>query len=376
MRRLITAIMTAGAVFSSAGLARASVVHVPDDAASIQEGLDQAASGDTVEVACGTYYEHNIRMKSGVVLRSATGLPDCVTIDGQQMDRVIYCLYISPATRIEGFTITGGHTELTFEDEGNGGGILCQDNSSPSIVHCNLVGNYSGYDGGGLACESTSSPTVVECNITMNEANNGGSGVRCELNSNPTFSGCDISDNVGTGLWASNSSSPVLTGCHLSGNSATALRIQTKGDVSLVDCVLEGNDGYEGAAVFNWAGNVTLTRCTLASNSASASGGGLYLLDGTASLQDCALTSNHAHAGAGIYLDGTSNATITNSTFQGNKSGPSKNGFVAVDSELDLVCSASDLTGFSGTGTIVLDNSGCVTEVESTTWGALKHRYH
>ncbi len=68
---------------------KASVVHVPGDAATIKAGITLASSGDTVLVACGTYNEHNIRMKSGVVLLSETGQPDCVTIDAQHQDRVI-----------------------------------------------------------------------------------------------------------------------------------------------------------------------------------------------------------------------------------------------------------------------------------------------
>jgi len=58
-------------------------IHVPDDQPTIQSGLHAAASGDTVLVACGTYYEYGIDLKSGVALRGETGRDDCVTIDGQ-----------------------------------------------------------------------------------------------------------------------------------------------------------------------------------------------------------------------------------------------------------------------------------------------------
>ncbi len=58
----------------------AAEIHVPQDAPTIQAGIDLALSGDTVVVSCGTYSEA-LLLKSGVTLRSETGSPDCVTLD-------------------------------------------------------------------------------------------------------------------------------------------------------------------------------------------------------------------------------------------------------------------------------------------------------
>ena len=70
----------------SAAVAQATTWHIlPDgtgDAPTIAAGLDSASAGDTVEVACGTCFENELGLKSGVTLRSATGQPDCATIDG------------------------------------------------------------------------------------------------------------------------------------------------------------------------------------------------------------------------------------------------------------------------------------------------------
>ncbi len=86
----------------------ANTWHVPDDAPTIQAGVDAAAAGDTVLVACGTYFEHDIVMKSGICLRSETGNPDCVTIDAGQAGRVMEFNHLDSLVIVQGFHFTGG----------------------------------------------------------------------------------------------------------------------------------------------------------------------------------------------------------------------------------------------------------------------------
>ena len=86
--------------------ALAVTYHIPDQYPTIQLGIYAASSGDTVLVACGTYYEHDIVMKSRVCLRSEAGDPTCVTVDALHQGVGIYCSDVNPATTIEGLTIT------------------------------------------------------------------------------------------------------------------------------------------------------------------------------------------------------------------------------------------------------------------------------
>jgi len=112
-----------------------TVWQVPMDAPTIQAGIDSAVAGEIVEVACGIYYEHDIIMKSGVTLRSETGLPDCVTIDGEAMSRVINATNCLGSTKFEGLRITGGDPE----------GLLCYfspTTTSNCIFEANTAGAY------------------------------------------------------------------------------------------------------------------------------------------------------------------------------------------------------------------------------------------
>jgi pectin methylesterase-like acyl-CoA thioesterase len=88
--------------------AQPATIHVPGDHSTIQAGIDAASAGDTVLVACGTYYEHDITMKSGVCLTGETGQAACVTVDAKQQGRVFCCDHVDRLASIVGFTITGG----------------------------------------------------------------------------------------------------------------------------------------------------------------------------------------------------------------------------------------------------------------------------
>ena len=57
-----------------------STICVPSEAPTIQAGIDAASAGDTVLVAPGTYYEHDIQLQPAVTLMSQAG-PEGTTID-------------------------------------------------------------------------------------------------------------------------------------------------------------------------------------------------------------------------------------------------------------------------------------------------------
>jgi hypothetical protein len=103
--RFVITGLAALAIIVSVIPAFSAIIHVPADQPSIQAGVDAAASGDTVLVAAGTYFEI-IEMKGGISLLSETGRADCVTIDAAGQSGVARFRSLSGPCLLEGFTIT------------------------------------------------------------------------------------------------------------------------------------------------------------------------------------------------------------------------------------------------------------------------------
>jgi hypothetical protein len=276
MGRTATSIRVALASVLLAVPAAATDWHVPQDAATIQAGIDLATEGDNVIIDCGTYYEHDLVLKSGVTLRSDTQDPNCVIIDAQQQGRVIYGMNLLSDTRIEGLTLTGG-LAIGSEPAGDGAAIYCY-NSVLRVQNCILTANSAERNGGALFIGHSNNTLVSDCTFEENHCGGVGGGmeywesdaelVGCrffgnysdthggaiDLNaSDMTIRSCVIGDNVadleGGGLHAANSS-PDIGFCTFSGNGAQdggALRVVSDGTASLVLCILSFSTA--GAAV-------------------------------------------------------------------------------------------------------------------------------
>ncbi|MGW8178941.1 MAG: PKD domain-containing protein, partial [bacterium] len=194
------------------GTAFGGTIHVPGDYPTIQAGIDAASSGDTVQVAPGTYYE-NITMKSGVVIQGAGAGDDPSIhsiIDGGATGSVVTAIQVDSAAKLDGFTITNG-------DKANGGGMYNY-SSSPTVTNCTFSGNSAG-SGGGMYNNSSPSPTVTNCTFSGNSAGSGGG--MSNFNSSPTVANCTFAGNsadYGGGMY-NYSSSPTVTNCILWGDT-------------------------------------------------------------------------------------------------------------------------------------------------------------
>ncbi|MES2774391.1 MAG: M4 family metallopeptidase [Bacteroidota bacterium] len=217
---------------------------------------------------------------------------------------------IDTATRIDGFSFTGGHATssayFNIGDEGiyqdNGAAIHCNgigpaNNCSPAIVNCKFYNNRANNRGGAIFNEGynggKSSPLIVNCTFYNNTAgftigagnnyggggavfNNGPSGT-----SSPSIINCSFASNnanLGIGGAISNydNSNPRITNCIVYGNTAGANTSNIGNDAGATATVRYSlvQGGYTGTGNFNTspsfvntgAGNLQLQACSPAIN--------------------------------------------------------------------------------------------------------------
>lgn len=165
---------------------------------NFKTAIDNAATGDEVWVAKGTYQPSSgtsFSMKNGVKIYggfnggeatlNARNWRSNLTILRGNNSRVLYNSTLSSTALLDGFTITGGNINSS------GGGVY-NDASSPTFVNCTFSGNTGVY--GGAVSNYISSPTFSSCIFSGNSANYGG-GIDNQ-DSSPTFSNCVFNGNT------------------------------------------------------------------------------------------------------------------------------------------------------------------------------------
>ena len=273
-------------VFALAYETNAATVHVPADHPTIQSAIDAAASGDTVLVAPGTYYEAIDFRGKLITLTSEHGASATVIDAGGQPAVVTFKSGETRDAVLSGFTITGGRTIYS------GAGISVSF-SSPTIRDNIITGN-SGCSGVGID-SYFSSPRIENNTITRNIISGctGGWGIGIYVGGN---SAAEIIRNVitdnrgeaasggGVALFAAGNAVLIgnviarnatagSAGCGWGGGVAIANFVQAK----IVNNLIVGNSACVGGA-FYWlgsSGNTVLVNNTIADNDA-ASAPGIY----------------------------------------------------------------------------------------------------
>ena len=325
----------AGGEYAFSTAAAAVDLRVPSVYPTIQAAIDAAWSGDTIQIADGTYRgDGNTEIDFGgkaLTLRSENGPAACI-IDGNGVAGGFYFHSGEDShCAVDGFTISNaGNVDM-------GGGILCVA-SSPTIRNCVFLANNGGFYGGGICNAYGSSPLISQCAFKNNSASSGGvlyfgGGVVNRFASNPVISDCTfIGNEAGDGgamvnedsrpqiircLFRGNTSSlhggavanigqsrPVFSHCTFADNTAVgnggAVYSEEGTEAHLEHCLLTGNSaGWFGGAVANDGATVTLTNCTLAANCGKKYGGLWNGAGSVAHLDSCILWGNIDNDGLG-----------------------------------------------------------------------------
>ena len=212
-------------------------------------------------------------------------------LDGEGLACILHCQNDNHFS-IKNMTVQNGSSRY-------GGGIYCEDNSSPCLTNVTIYGNTAGYGGGGIYCVWYSSPSLTDVTISENSANNGG-GIHCYRYSNPNLTNVTIIGNTavnGGGIYCYSHSSPYLTNVTISGNSA---------------------DDGGGIYCFSHS-SPSLENVTISENTASDCGGAVACWwESSPSLLNCILWNDVPQE---IYLGYQSSITVSYSDIQGGETG-------------------------------------------------------
>jgi predicted outer membrane repeat protein len=295
----------------------AAEIHVPGDVPTIQGAINSAQPGDVVVVACGSYVEA-LQLRSGVTLRSATGLPDCVTIE-VAAGTVAFTADHDQDVDIEGLRITSNASLARG---------LVAEASSVAFRRCELVGLHTQSTGnfqpGGAAAllQDGSTLEVEECVFEDNEHNGvgnvGGGAIRCESSNlfvrSSTFfrnvaianggaisafqSGIEITTVEVTGSTFRENRAVFGGGGNLGHGGAISLNDIDIGVLLVDECVFEGNSsGDIGGAIL--ASRLQMENTRFLGNWAS-DGGAVWAFQGI--IADCEFWQNAAYIGTALRL--------------------------------------------------------------------------
>ncbi|MCG2826452.1 MAG: right-handed parallel beta-helix repeat-containing protein [Thermoplasmatales archaeon] len=209
---------------------------------TIQEAIDDANTGDTIEVSDGTYYENIVIDKTLTLIGEDR---NNTIIDGSGAGDVVYI----SADWVNVSELTVKNATYRY-----GYGIKIKASNS-TISTCNILDN-----GVGIYLNYSSYNKILNCNIS----NDPGLGLWLDHSSNNLVENCILPNNGG-GIEVSHSSSNnLIVNCTLMGGSNGIRLYSSSNNTTITNCII--SDG--GTAVTIWySSNNTVTNCNLSNNS-------------------------------------------------------------------------------------------------------------
>jgi hypothetical protein len=268
---------------------------------TIRGALDLAHDGDTILLPAGTYTvagpvdgEHAIEIDKAVTILGAGSGTTIIMRSCGTLGRIFTVdTGTGKSVTISGVTLTGGHVRQSGDDDGEsaGGAVLVSDSAQLTLSHDVITGNQASGNGGGVAVHDDRGSLVVLDTVISNNA--AGSDVACVTVAAPKTQSVAVKGDGG-GIWADGPLS--VTSSTVATNTAS----------------------HNGGGIWLSAGDgvtTTLTQVFIHDNSAMATGlaldiggGGVYdevATGGTLNIVHSTISDNHAtHGnGGGTYED-------------------------------------------------------------------------
>ncbi|MDR2624212.1 MAG: hypothetical protein LBC39_06570, partial [Methanobrevibacter sp.] len=383
-----------------------SITINPGD--SIQNAINNAKPGDTIELTDGKYNEWNITVnKSNLTIKAVDGANVIVNADGKSLVFNVVPNSINDYCNIIGLTITGGKPT---DSNGvlKGGGISVYTNKYAAgeyvnITNCTITNCTSCNDstdvntGGGGGVYGSSRTIVRDCTITNNTANGLSNRIGGGISFNDkigTVINCTITNNTadkdGGGVY-----SGTVINCTIANNRAKAYGggVRTTGNV--IGCTITNNTLTNGTTSNNGGGiyisnGGTVTNSTITGNNVTGSssliqGGGVYMTD--AGMTNCTIANNtvtntriststlYRANGGGVYAYNilTTTTNVTNCTITGNNAtGPnnqSRGGGVYNNAATVNYCRVFNNTAFNGSDAYTASSDKYTANIDFNWWG-------
>jgi MYXO-CTERM domain-containing protein len=321
------------------------------DFSSVQDAVDASTSGDTIEIAAGTYNENIAISAKTLVIQGAGVGATIISGDGTATAFSVS----SGGLNLSHMTISGGAQGVLLrgvvgslsavEVTNNigteqGGGIAVTDSADINLSAV-FVTNNTGGDGGGLYLDASSQIEATDAWIEDNSASGSGGGVysagKIQVTDSSLY-GNTASDDGG-GMYATGLSPEVLDS-KFWGNTAGAngggIAIDNGSAGSSVNPRIKGSEFWLNAAEDNggaiWmdaSGLFYLKQILIVLNTAGGDGGGLWISGGQPTNTFVRAWYNSAgNDGGGAYVTGANGGETRKSSFGGNIAGGTGGGAI------------------------------------------------
>ena len=353
---------------------------------ALQTALAQAAGGNTIYVAEGTYTgtgEAVVTIAKSITLYggwdgSSTGSvvrdPDAypTVLDGEGARRVVY-ISGPVAPVLDGLVIRHGNaTGLGgFSSDDAGGGVYIHE-ANAFINHCTIINNNAGPAssagqglGGGIAV--IASNAQLENNLVFSNTARWGGGARV-ISGSPVFRHNQFLSNTslfGGGMYLMWTQALVEDNLFQDNTGERGGGIYLSGaDATIVGNVIRDNQGsYGGGIGINVGTSAVVSGNLILNNKVSDYGGGIYISYNDTKVHNNVIAHNDAARSAGVYVRQAS-PMCKHNTIVGNTAGDGVGVFVGQDATIAL------------TNTIIVSHTvgitvtaGSTATLEATLWG-------